>query len=179
MKRREFITLFGGAAAAWPLAAHAQQPPMPVIGYLYSGVPEAGAPMLAAFRKGLREVGFFGGRNVESASRWAKHEPERLRELGADLARRRVTVIVSPGTAPATLAAKASTTTIPIIFRTGGDPIELGLVTSLNRPGGNVTGVGAMSAEVGTKRLGILHQLLPNATRFAALVNPIDASAQP
>jgi putative tryptophan/tyrosine transport system substrate-binding protein len=179
MRRRDFITLLGGAAAAWPVAARAQQPPMPVIGYLYSGAPEAGAPMLAAFRKGLSEVGFSEGRNVEIEYRWANNEPERLPELAADLVRRRVTVIVSPGTSPATLAAKASTTTIPIIFRTGGDPIELGLVTSLNRPGGNVTGVGAMSAEVGTKRLGILHQLLPNAPRFAALVNPNDASAQP
>jgi len=179
MRRREFITLLGGAAAGWPLAARAQQPPTPVVGYLYSGAPEAGAPMLAAFRKGLSEVGFSEGRNVEIEYRWANNEPERLPELAADLVRRRVTVIVSPGTSPATLAAKASTTTIPIIFRTGGDPIELGLVTSLNRPGGNVTGVGAMSAEVGTKRLGILHQLLPNATRIAALVNPNDASAQP
>jgi putative tryptophan/tyrosine transport system substrate-binding protein len=178
-KRREFISLLGGAAATWPVGARAQQAAMPVIGYLYTGAPEAGAPMLAAFRKGLSEFGFFEGRNVEIEYRWANNEPERLPELAADLVHRRVTVIVSPGTASATLAAKASTTTIPIIFRTGGDPIELGLVTSLNRPGGNITGVGAMSAEVGTKRLGILHQLLPNAPRFAALVNPNDVTAQP
>jgi putative ABC transport system substrate-binding protein len=178
--RREFMTLLSGAAVAWPLAARAQQAATPVIGYLYSGAPEANAPMLAAFRKGLSDVGFSEGRNVEIEYRWANNEPERLPELAADLVRRRVTVIVSPGTSPATLAAiKASTTTIPIIFRTGGDPIELGFVTSVNRPGGNVTGVGAMSAEVGTKRLGILHELLPNAARFAALVNPNDASAQP
>src|SRR5215510_12336584 len=122
MRRREFMALLGGTAAAgWPLAARAQQPPLPVIGYLYTGAPEAGAPMLAAFRKGLSEVGFFEGRNVEIEYRWANNEPERLPELAADLVRRRVTVIVSPGITEATLAAKAATATIPIIFRTGGD----------------------------------------------------------
>src|SRR5262249_44953322 len=119
IRLREFITVLDGAAA-WPMVARAQQPSMPVIGYLYSGAAEAGAPMLAAFRKGLSEVGFSEGRNVEIEYRWANNEPERLPELAADLVRRRVTVIVSPGTSPATLAAKASTTTIPIIFRTGG-----------------------------------------------------------
>src|SRR5262249_24960795 len=176
LRRREFITLLG-AAVAWPLAARAQQPAMPVIGYLYSGAPEASAPMLAAFRKGPSEAGFSEGRNVEIECRWANNEPERLPGLAAGLVRRRGAVIVSPGTSTATLAAKGSTTTIPIIFRTGGDPIELGLVTSLNRPGGNVTGVGAMSAEVGAKRLGILHELPPSASRFSALVNPNDANA--
>src|SRR5262247_957235 len=127
MRRRDFVVLLGGSAA-WPLAARAQQTVTPVVGYLYSVAPEAGAPMLAAFRKGLSEVGFSEGRNVEIEYRWANNEPERLPELAADLVHRRVTVIVSPGTSPATLAAKASTTTIPIIFRTGGDPIELGLV---------------------------------------------------
>src|SRR5262247_2601940 len=178
MRRRDFVVLLGGSAA-WPLAARAQQTVTPVVGYLYSVAPEAGAPMLAAFRKGLSEVGFSEGRNVEIEYRWANNESDRLPDLAADLVRRRVAVIVSPGTSTATLAAKASTTTIPIIFRTGGDPIVLGLVTSLNRPGSNVTGVGAMSAEVGAKRLGILHELLPSATRIAALVNPNDASAQP
>jgi ABC-type uncharacterized transport system substrate-binding protein len=178
MRRREFIAALGGAAS-WPLAARAQQPAVPVVGYLYSGAPETSAPWVAAFRRGLGEVGFFEGRNVEIEYRWANNEPERLPELAANLVRRRVSVIVSPGISAATLAAKAATATIPIIFRTGGDPVELGLVASLNRPGGNVTGVNAMSLETGTKRLGLLHELLPGAARFAVLGNPNDLNAEP
>src|SRR5262245_14129671 len=141
MRRREFITLLGGTAAAWPFAAYAQPPAMPMIGYLYSGGPEASAPWAAAFRKGLSEAGFDDGRNVTIEYRWAYNEPERLRELAEDLVRRRAAVIVTPGAAASVLAAKAATSTIPIVFRTGGDPVELGFVPSLNRPGSNVTGL--------------------------------------
>jgi putative ABC transport system substrate-binding protein len=175
--RRELMTLLGGAAA-WPVMAGAQQPTMPVIGYLYTGTPEASATWVAAFRKGLGEVGFSEGRNVEIEFRWANNEPERLPELAADLVRRRVAVIVTPGTSASVLAAKAATTTVPIVFRTGGDPVELGLVASLNRPGGNLTGINAMSVETGTKRLGFLHELLPQAARFAVLFNPNDPNAE-
>jgi putative ABC transport system substrate-binding protein len=174
LKRREFVALLGCAAAASPLAARAQQPAIPAIGYLYSGAPETGAHFLTAFRKGLSESGFSEGQNVTIEYRWGHNDPERLPELAGDLVRRRVAVIVSPGTAAATLAAKAATTTIPIVFRTGGDPVELGFVASLNRPGGNVTGINAMSAEVGNKRLGLLQELLPGAARFTVLFNPND-----
>jgi len=177
MRRRDFITLLGGAAA-WPLAARAQQTAMPVIGYLYSGAAETSGPWVAAFRKGLNEAGFFEGRNVEIEYRWANNEPERLPGLAADLVRRRVAVIVSPGIAEGVLAAKAATATIPIVFRTGGDPVALGLVASFNRPGGNVTGVNAMSQETPTKRLGLLHELLPGAGRFAVLANTKDPNAE-
>jgi ABC-type uncharacterized transport system substrate-binding protein len=174
--RRQFITLIGGAAA-WPTAARAQQPAVPVIGYLYSGAPETSAPWTAAFRKGLSESGFDEGRNVAIEYRWAHHEPARMAELAADLVRRRVAVIVTTGTPASVLAAKAATTAIPIVFRTGGDPVQLGFVTSLNRPGGNVTGVGQMTVELASKRLGLLHELLPAARRFAALINPGDPNA--
>jgi putative ABC transport system substrate-binding protein len=176
MRRREFITLLGGAAA-WPLTARGQQAAMPVIGYLYSGTPETSASWLAAFRKGLSESGFSEGRNVAIEYRWAHNDATRLPELAADLVRRRVAVIVTPGTAASVLAAKAATTTIPIVFRTGGDPTALGFVTSLNRPGGNVTGINAMSLEINAKRVGLLHELLPHAARFAVLLNPNDPNA--
>ena len=176
MNRRDFITLLGGAAA-WPLAARAQQPAMPVIGYLYSGTPEASASWVAAFRKGLTESGFSEGHNVAIEYRWAYNDPARLPELAADLVRRRVAAIVTPGIAAGVLAAKAATATIPIVFRTGGDPIELGFVASLNQPGGNVTGVDAMSLETVAKRVGLLHDLLPHAERFAVLLNPTDPNA--
>ena len=176
MNKREFITLLGGAAT-WPLAARAQQRAMPVIGYLYSGEPETGASWLVAFRKGLNELGFSEGRNVAIEYRWAHNDPARLPELAADLVRRRVAVIVTPGTAARVLAAKAATTTIPIVFRTGGDPMALGFVASLNRPGGNVTGINTMSLEINPKRVGLLHELLPHAARFAVLLNPNDLNA--
>ena len=178
MIRREFITLLGGAAV-WPIAASAQQPAMPVIGYLYTGAPDTGEHYAAAFRKGLNELGFSEGQNVSVEYRWAHNDPARLPDLAADLVRRRVAVIVAPGTPAGVLAAKAATTTIPIVFRTGADPVQLGFVASLNRPGGNVTGINAMSAEVVTKRIGLLHELLPRATRFAALINSNDPNAEP
>ena len=172
MRRREFITLLGGAAAAWPLVAGAQQPAMPVVGFLYPGAPELSTGIVAAFRKGLGETGFVEGRNVAVEFRFAYNDNARLPELAADLVRRRVAVIVTPGSTPASLAAKAATATIPIVFSIGPDPVEIGLVASLNRPGGNVTGISSMTAQVGAKRLAFLHELLPGAVRLAILVNP-------
>jgi len=170
MRRREFIALLGGAAVTWPLAARAQ--PMPVIGYLYEGWPEPSAQLLAAFRKGLSETGYVEGRNVTIEFRWALGQYDRLPELAVELVRRRVAVIVAPGGMPAALAVKAATTTIPIVFGTGGDPERTGLVASLNRPGGNVTGVVVLTTEMAGKRVDLLRQLLPTAAAFALLVNP-------
>ncbi len=150
---------------------------MPVIGYLYSGALETNTSQVAAFRKGPSESGFSEGHNVVIEYRWANNDPARLPELAADLVRRRVAVIVTPGTVAGVRAAKAATTTIPIVFCTGGDPVELGLVASFNQPGSNITGVNAMSIETGTKRLGLLHELLPQAARFAALINPNECRA--
>ena len=177
MKRRSFITLLGGAAA-WPLAARAQQAVMPVVGFVYPGVPELSTGIVAAFRKGLNEAGFIEGRNVTVEFRFAYNDNARLPELAADLAQRRVAVIATPGSTPSALAAKAATTTIPIVFGIGPDPVEIGLVASLNRPGGNITGVSSMNAELGAKRLGFLHELLPTAVRFAVLVNPNNRNAE-
>ena len=177
MKRREFITLLGGAAA-WPLAARAQQAVMPVVGFVYPGVPELSTGIVAAFRKGLNEAGFIEGRNVTVEFRFAYNDNARLPELAADLAQRRVAVIATPGSTPSALAAKAATATIPIVFGIGPDPVEIGLVASLNRPGGNITGVSSMNAELGAKRLGLLHELLPTAVRFAVLVNPNNRNAE-
>jgi putative ABC transport system substrate-binding protein len=182
MQRREFITLLGGAAtmssSLRPRAAHAQQRAMPVVGYLYLGSPEASALQVAAFRKGLSETGYVEGRNVAIEFRWAHNEIDRLPELAADLVRRRVAVIATPGSVAAGLAAKAATATIPIVFSGGADPVQSGLVASFNRPGGNVTGFSTMSNEIGAKRLGHLHELLPGAARFAVLVNPNGPTAE-
>jgi putative ABC transport system substrate-binding protein len=169
MRRREFITLLG-AAAAWPLTAHAQQSAMPVIGFLNSGTPEGYADMVAGFHLGLKEQGHVVGANVAIDYRWARGEYDRLPALASELVQRKVAVIVG-NSAPA-LAAKAATATIPIVFSAPGEPIELGLVSSLNRPGGNLTGVTSLAAELGPKRLQLLHELLPAATIMAALINP-------
>jgi len=173
MNRRRFITLVGGAAAAWPLAARAQQPAVPVIGFLLNGAP--GGPLanrLHVFRQGLAETGIVEGRDATSEYRWAEQHPERLPGLAADLVRREVKVIVTLGSTPAALAAKAATAIIPIVFSVGSDPVELGLVASLNRPGSNITGVTGLGVEVGPKRLEIMHELIPAATAFAVVVNP-------
>jgi putative ABC transport system substrate-binding protein len=170
MRRRDFITLLGGTAVGWPLGARAQQPAMPVIGLLHIATPFVYS--LAGFRQGLKEAGYVEGQNVAIEYRWANNEAERLPELAADLVRRRVDVIVTLASTQAAVAVKAATTTIPVLFGHGADPVQLGLVASMNRPGGNVSGVISMSGELGGKQIGLLHDLLPRAARFAILVKP-------
>jgi putative ABC transport system substrate-binding protein len=172
MRRREFIILAGGAAV-WPLVASAQQAQMPVVGFLSAASPEGGESRAAAFRRGLQETGYVVGQNVTVENHWAEEQPDRLPAMAADLVKRRVTVIAT-GTTPAVLAAQAATTTIPIVFEMGSDPVRLGLVTNLNRPGGNITGVTSLIVEVASKRLELLHELLPTAKVMALLVNPAD-----
>jgi len=173
--RRKFLATLLGGAASWPLAARAQQAGMPVIGFLGYGWREPNA--VAAFQKGLNETGYIEGRNVAIEFRWAQNDNERLANFAADLVRRHVAVIAAYGGTPA-LAAKAATTTIPIVFSTAGDPVQMGLVPSLNRPGGNVTGIANLHMQVAAKRLGFLHELLPRAARFGVLVNPNSRVAQ-
>jgi putative ABC transport system substrate-binding protein len=176
VKRREFITLLGGAAATWPLAARAQQPAIPVIGFLHAASLETEVRGLAEFRKGLSEIGYVEGQNVMIVYRSAEGQADRLPALAADMVQRRVAVVVTVAN-NAAVAAKATTTTIPIVFTVGGDPIKMGLVDSLNRPGGNITGVSFLSSDIIAKMLEALHELMPKAARIAALVNPTNQNA--
>jgi putative ABC transport system substrate-binding protein len=177
MRRRQVITLLGGAAATWPLVARAQQAGVPVIGFLSTETPDLFANRVRAFHKGLSETGYVEGRNVAVEYRWAEGQNERLAALAADLVRRQVTVIAANG--PAAVAAKVATTTVPIVFFSGGDPVERGLVVSLNRPGGNLTGVSTLGVEVGTKQLQLLHELVRTSTIVTLLVNPTNTTLAP
>jgi ABC-type uncharacterized transport system substrate-binding protein len=179
MRRREFIGLLGGAALVWPLSVEAQQAAMPVVGFLSSQSPDSYALFPAAFRQGLKESGFVDGENVTISYRWAKGQTEQLAALAADLVRNQVAVIAATGGVTSALAAKAATTTIPIVFNSGEDPVRAGLVPNLNRPGGNITGVSWFSDELGAKRLGLMHQLVPSAAIMAILANPNEPETTP
>lgn len=172
MKRREFLILIGGTATIWPLAAHGQQPAKPIIGFLGSASPDKYTIRLSAFRQGLKEAGFVDGQNVLVEYRWAEGLNDRLPALAAELVQRHVAVLIAGGGTPSALAAKAATATIPIVFELSPDPVALGLVASLNRPGGNITGVTNLNIETGPKRLELLRQMLPSAKSIAVLINP-------
>src|SRR5712691_775619 len=178
LRRRDFITMLGGAAAAWPTAARAQQTAMPVVGVLGATTAQGYAAQMAAFRQGLNETGFVEGRNVAIEYRWAEDQYDRLPAMAADLVRRQVAVIATIGGNAASLAAKAATATIPVVFHGSVDPVEAVLVASLNRPGGNVTGVVTLNIDTGQKRLELLHELLPAATTIGLLLNPTNAVAE-
>jgi len=178
MKRREFIAALGGAAAMWPVAARGQQATMPVIGFLGATSPGPYAAIVDAVRQGLKESGYVEGQNLAIEFRWANNQLDRLPALAADLVNRNVAAIVTSGSVPPALAAKAATSTIPIVFHTGADPVATGLVDSLNRPGGNVTGVSFLTVASASKRLGLLRDLAPAATVIGLLVNPTDPGAE-